>query len=273
MPQLKEHYRIFLILERELWLQENSQFVATKSPAVANFELYADLPAQFPPRPQKYASLILSDDWFMKKSTDKELSSKAMASITSCWNSVQGEIHLYASTIAVIVSNRRDQIRLCFRSTQGQAKRDSLPVCQQRQQFQGQSASPSGVMTARSDVSASMPLLPFQAHHQARRANLSDMNSNRIAMYWELNRLSSFVAATWGFDLREEPSAIESGHAYCQPVGQLNNFNSGEEPDIKDFLEQQWDGIRAWADEFVNMAHEDVVEQYDEIDQNSTYVA
>jgi hypothetical protein len=115
-----------------------------------------------------------------------------------------------------------------------------------------------------------MPLLPFQAHHQARRATLSDMNWNRIAMYWELNRLSSFVAATWGFDLREEPSAIESGHAYCQPVGQLDNFNSGEEPDIKDVWEQQWDGIRAWADEFVNMAHEDVVEHYDEIDQNST---
>jgi hypothetical protein len=243
------------MLERELWLQENGQFPVTTSPTTDDFELYADLSARFfHSRPDRYAALILPDDWFIRKSA-KELSSHVIASIITSWESVQEEIRVYVSTIALIISNRRDQI----------IRSNLQPIHQSR--F-------------------------ANTNYQGQRTSLSDTISYRLAMRRELNRLSSIVASEcvynrfcqpanqvdnllpiaasrYGLGLQENPvPVIGGGPMFCQPANQqLDNFlNVDDVPNIQALWAQECDDIQAWASTFINNVR-------DKAQKNSTQLA
>jgi hypothetical protein len=272
MPRLKEQYKIFLILERELWLQENGQFPVTTSPTTDDFELFANLPARFfPPRPDRYAALILPDDWFIRKSA-KELSSHVIASIITSWESVQEEIRVYVSTIALIISNRRDQIIRSNLQPIHQSRFTNLGIYQYQ----------------------------LQSYYEGERTSLSGMNSYRLAMHRELNRLSSIVASECGFSVQEEPASfIESGLRFCQPANQVDNLspiaasryglglqenpvpvigggpmfcqpanqqldnflNVDDVPNIQALWAQEWDDIQEWASTFIDNGRDEVAQK------------
>jgi hypothetical protein len=266
MAKVKQQCKIFHILECELWLQQRGEFPATTAPTEDNFELYADLPTRFPPLPDRFSSLVLSDDWFMKKGASKQVPNDVMKSIASSWKSIKGEVRLYASAIALILNNRRGQISR-LHSAHGQARRTILLVDQQQYQFQGQfkrASLPSNMAAAPAPlvlVSAPMPFQPFQAHHQMQSTSLLDMNSDRLAVYSELNRLSSIVASSCGFKLQEDP-VIGSGFVSAPPAKQLDKLNVVEEPDIKVIWAQQRESIRAWADKLMAMSENELLEYF-----------
>ncbi|KAL7504482.1 hypothetical protein ACHAXN_005008 [Cyclotella atomus] len=267
MTKVRQQCKIFHILECELWLQQRGKFPATNAPTEDNFELYADLPARFPALPDQFSSLVLPDDWFMKKSVNKQVPNDVMKSITSSWKSVKGEIRLYASAVADILNNRSEQITR-LQSIQGQARRARLLVDQQQRQFQGQfkRASLPSNMTAAPLVLASsspMPFQPFQAHHHVQSTtSLLDMNSDRLALYRELNRLSSIVASSCGFNLQGDP-AIGSGFVSGPPAKQLDNVvNLVQELDIKVIWDQEWESIDAWANKLMAMNDDEMLEYF-----------
>jgi hypothetical protein len=254
MSKAKDHCKIFHILECELWLQQNGQF-ATDQPVVDDFEMYADLLVRFPPLPDRYSSLVLPDDWFLKKSAFKQLPDDVMASIRKGWKDIRGEIRLYASAVALIVMNRRREITR-IQPTQFRARRASLLIDRYHPQGQPRGAS----MPATS--SASLPLLPFQANHQGQGDSSSD---DQFAAYRELSRLSSIVSSSHNFDLQDN-AVIGSGFVNCQPAEKIDNFNSFEEPNIKVIWAREIKSIRAWADSLMRMNDEEMLEYFSLMD-------
>jgi hypothetical protein len=171
MTKAKDQCKVFHILECELWLQQNGEFT-TAHPVVDGFEMYADLSARFPPLPERYSSLVLPDDWFLKKSTLKQVPNDVLATIRKSWKDIRGEVRLYAFAVAAIIMNRRREISR-LQPTQVQARRASLLIDRHHPQGQPKRASMS---TTPSDlVSAALPFQSFQAHRQAQRDSLPDV--------------------------------------------------------------------------------------------------
>jgi hypothetical protein len=250
MSKAKDQCKIFHILECELWLQQNGQFT-TAQPVVDGFEMYADLSVRFPPLPDRYSSLVLPDDWFLKKSAFKQIPDDAMASIRKRWKDIRGEIRLYASAVALIVMNRRREISR-IRPTQVRARRASLLIDRYHPQEQPRRAS---------IPATPLQLLPFQTNHQAQRESLPDMNFNQLSAHRQPIRLSSIVSSSHNFDLRDN-AVIGRGFVNCQPAEQIDNFNPFEEPNIKVIWAQEIKSVRAWADNLMRMNDKEMLEYY-----------
>ncbi|KAL7504288.1 hypothetical protein ACHAXN_004753 [Cyclotella atomus] len=116
------YYNLYYALEREYLLQvEFKVLPASTKVTTANFNDYADLPLiRFPPLPERYAGLLIPDDWFLPKSFKKRRSKKSPAgpvnmvemsqTIGLNWNVASAEIKAYVEDVASIIKARRDKL-------------------------------------------------------------------------------------------------------------------------------------------------------------------
>jgi hypothetical protein len=115
-------YNLYYALEREYLSQvEFKVLPASTKVTTANFNDYADLPLiRFPPLPERYAGLLIPDDWFLPKSFKKRRSKKSPAgpvnmvemsqTIGLNWNVASAEIKAYVEDVASIIKARRDKL-------------------------------------------------------------------------------------------------------------------------------------------------------------------
>ena len=113
-------YNLFYHLERALRLQDNGKFPVIETSALSNFDDYRDIVNFFPPRPERYAHLVLQEDWFMhgknkKPTRKKERGSIAMVDMASAiaenWKTVDPCIRRFVTQVSSVVKKRRDELR------------------------------------------------------------------------------------------------------------------------------------------------------------------
>ncbi|KAL3802004.1 hypothetical protein HJC23_010348 [Cyclotella cryptica] len=119
------HYNLFYMLERELFLQKAGVDKAkdankrTSGSGIVRFEHYADLASSFPLRPARYRELILPEDWFMhgkKRRTHCRhhgvvTLTEMTSAIASSWKTIDPEVKDFVCTISSMIKQRRDKIR------------------------------------------------------------------------------------------------------------------------------------------------------------------
>eukprot|EP00804_Cyclotella_cryptica_P019796 CCRYP_009685-RB/>CCRYP_009685-RB protein AED:0.18 eAED:0.18 QI:132/-1/0/1/-1/0/1/0/293 len=119
------HYNLFYMLERELFLQKAGVDKAkdadkrTSNSGIVRFEHYADLASSFPPRPSRYRELILPDDWFMhgkkRRTHCRHHGVVSLTEMTSAialnWKTIDPEVKDFVCTISSMIKHRRDKIR------------------------------------------------------------------------------------------------------------------------------------------------------------------
>ena len=84
-----------------------------------HFTAYRDIGDSFPPRPERYADLILQEDWFMhgkskpvKEKVPGPINMIDLATtVANNWKSVDPSIKRYVVEVSSIVKKRRDQLR------------------------------------------------------------------------------------------------------------------------------------------------------------------
>ena len=110
-------YNLFYRLERALYLQGIGKFPDNLTSKLANFDDYRDIVNSFPLRPERYAHLVLQDDWFMhgKSKPTQEKGSITMVDMTTTmaknWENADPCIRRYVKEVSCAVKKRRDELR------------------------------------------------------------------------------------------------------------------------------------------------------------------
>lgn len=142
-PKPYNHYNLYFILERELFLQANGVY-PTRDRFVQDTEVdYTGL--ELPPLPSRYSSLVLHDDWFVSKKKYRAhtkshglISFREMAAMistrwkeeSSSWKEDGSEIRAFVRTVAERVKQRCREHR---RSKSYRNKANQARVVQQKE--------------------------------------------------------------------------------------------------------------------------------------------
>ncbi|KAL7541876.1 hypothetical protein ACHAXR_011811 [Thalassiosira sp. AJA248-18] len=117
------HYNLYFILERELFLQERGVYPSTnhdgavRSNSAGSHMDYSGI--DLPPLPSRYSSLFLPEDWYVHKKRKRShvkthglVSFREMASmVASRWRQEDDEIILFLKTVAAKVKQRFEELK------------------------------------------------------------------------------------------------------------------------------------------------------------------
>eukprot|EP00581_Thalassiosira_minuscula_P016627 CAMPEP_0183721908 /NCGR_PEP_ID=MMETSP0737-20130205/14023_1 /TAXON_ID=385413 /ORGANISM="Thalassiosira miniscula, Strain CCMP1093" /LENGTH=243 /DNA_ID=CAMNT_0025951973 /DNA_START=47 /DNA_END=778 /DNA_ORIENTATION=+ len=119
-PRPYNHYNLYFILERELFLQSRGVASATNSQRPKDVGFHDEYGSiGLPPLPSRYSSLVLPRDWFVHKKKKRAhvkthglVSFSDMAAmVASRWKQESQEIVLYVKTVAQKVKQRHDELK------------------------------------------------------------------------------------------------------------------------------------------------------------------